>query len=229
MFSLLLFLLPVAFAKTLSTPYLVFNVPDTYVCQAKAANYQCQDSIGPRMKDSILVATFKKNGPQDSIEQYVALLSKPFTRVNQSGPPALSQVISVKKVMIKNFEWVHAKHYESDLSNYYTYYWSTVRGPVAMVVKYSVLKKSDQTRQKDIQMISSSLETRNVQFAPPPAASPAAQSELPTPALAAAAAQYEGQGGVVQKVMNLPPTQRYLVILIAFAFILLVVYAVAKR
>jgi hypothetical protein len=226
MLGLLFLLLPLAqanlaSAKSISSPYLTFEVPETYSCESYEAYFQCQDSTGPRMKDSILIITFKRVGPQDSLEQYSSLLSKPFTRQNPSGPPVLSQVLGTSRTKIKDWDWVTAKHFESDLSNYYTYYWTTLRGPVAMVVKYSVLKKSDSARQKDIKTLADSLTTKNVSFSPPVPASPDG-----------AAPNVGGQeraDGILQKVMNLPPTKKYLLFGILMSVLLFVVYAVIKK
>lgn len=175
MVQLLSLLLPVVFAKSISTPYLNFEVPNSYTCTSEDAYYQCQDTTGPRMKDSIFIVTFKRAGAQDTLEHYKTLLSRPFSRTNKSGPPSLSQVLSSSQISINGWNWVQAKHFESDLSNYYTYHWATVRGPVAMVAKYSVLKSADQSRQNDIRQIASSFDAKLVQFAPALAQSPNGQ------------------------------------------------------
>ena len=226
----------VASAKTIETPYLTFEVPDSYACESQEAYYQCQDSSGPKMKDSILIVAFKRAGPQDSVDQYVSLLSRPFTRVNRNAPPSLSRVEYSKKSNIKSWPWAEAKHFESDLTNYFTYHWSTVRGPVAMVIKYSVLGTSDSKRQPDIQIIAQSFATKEVQFSPPPAQNAGASGLAGAPNTSSGTAASpqldlgaQNETSWLEKFNNLKLTQKALLFAIVGGVLFLLGYAVLKK
>lgn len=154
-------------AKSIETPYLDLTVPDDFQCSAETGKYVCQPSSGPKMKDSILTMVFKRSGPSDTISEYKTYLGRPMSRVVPSGPPALSKVNFVRAIKIANTEWIESKHTESEIANYVTYYWATVRSPVAMVVTYSVEKSHESARMKELTVIRDSFRVREVNFSPP--------------------------------------------------------------
>lgn len=154
------------YAKSVETPYLDVAVPDNYECVSETGRYVCQPS-GLMKKDTILTMVFKRSGPQDTVEQYSEFIKRPMSRVSTSGPPALSTVSFVRTIKIDGFDWVEAKHLESEVPNYVTYYWATVRSPVAMVITYSVEKSREAGRMAELIAIRDSLRTKLVQYSPP--------------------------------------------------------------
>lgn len=168
-----------SFAKSLETPYLDLVVPDDYNCTSDTGRYICQGQAGQKTKDSILTMIFKRSGPQDTIPQYQEFIGRPMSRVSTSGPPALSKVELVRTIKIAGQDWVEAKHFESDLPNYYTYYWATVRSPVAMVVTYSVEKKREEARMSELVAIRNSLRTKEVAYSPVEQSAPAPTAIAP--------------------------------------------------
>lgn len=163
-----LFSSSIALAKSVETPYLDVTVPDDYTCASETGRFVCQRGNDPKLKDSILTMVFKRSGPQDTLDQYAEFIKRPMSRVNPSGPPSLSEVSFVRTIKVGGFDWVEAKHIESELANYVTYYWATVRPPVAMVVTYSVEKSRESSRMTELTAIRDSMRTKAVQYSPPP-------------------------------------------------------------
>lgn len=218
----LIFAVQTTFAKSVETPYLDVAVPENYECVSETGRYVCQSS-GQTKKDSILTMVFKRSGPQDTIPQYSEFIKRPMSRVSPSGPPALSTVAFVRTIKIDGYEWVEAKHLESEVPNYITYYWATVRQPVAMVVTYSVEKSRESSRMAELTAIRDSLRTKNVQYSPPAEVQSSPQGTPNAPALTPVDAS--GLPDEDNRIFG----QKPLVVIVGILIVVALIFVIARR
>lgn len=219
-FLALILAAPLSFGKGIETPYLDVTVPENYECTSETGRHVCQPS--GKTKDSILSMVFKRSGPQDTVSQYSEFIKRPMSRVSPSGPPALSTVSFVRTIKIDGLEWVEAKHSESEVPNYMTYYWATVRPPVAMVVTYSVEKSREASRMQELTAIRDSLRTKAVQYSPPP-------ETQTSPQAPGVAAPLPADSGVLPTEDDRIFGQKPLVAVVGILIIVALIFIVARR
>ncbi len=149
---LLLLFLQLAQAADFKSTYLAFEMPENFICEKNIGTYVCFNSTGPKMKDEIIVVSFKKSGPQDTLEQYRTQMRQPRSIRDKNKLSILSQVFSSNDINANGLPWVESRHLNSEIENYYSSYWVTKAGGVAMLISYSaeLTKKVEWTRQSEI-------------------------------------------------------------------------------
>lgn len=153
----LTFLINLAHAGAFQSPFLAFEMPENFTCQKTKGTYTCQSSTGPKMKDEIIVVLLKRAGPQDTLEQYRSQMSQPRTIQNKDKINEFSRVLSVQQVNTNGIPWIEAKHFNGELPDYYTSYWATKIGGVAMLISYSAHQSKQAQWQQNAQKILRSL------------------------------------------------------------------------
>lgn len=154
--SFLLFSLNVD-AKSFSTSFIQFDIPDNWNCTLKSTAWVCRHSISPqceketstpncknqikKSREAIIVFAAKEASPIDTLEAYESNLREPRKiKLKGSKSESQSQLIHAKSVNIHQQPWVDGMHLSSELPYYYTRYLATIKGKVAILVTFSAHK-----------------------------------------------------------------------------------------
>ena len=124
-------------AKVLETSYLTTQIPDNWDCQLANKQWVCR--IQQKGYDSRVVVslTGKPTSPEESMDNFLSHLSTPKTITSKTGHSFVSKVVSSKKVLVNNTEWVESIHFEGEVPNYYTHYMVTINGGITIVLRFS--------------------------------------------------------------------------------------------
>jgi hypothetical protein len=150
-------ILQTAHAADFRSAFLAFEMPDGFTCKKNVGTYICLDERGPKMKDEIIVVSFKRTGPQDTLEQYRAQMKQPRTIFDKNKMSILSQVLSSTDITANAIPWIEAKHLNSEIQDYYTAYWVTKVGGVGMLISYSAEKNKKSEWERESEKIRNSL------------------------------------------------------------------------
>lgn len=145
------------FAADFHSPFLGFEMPEGFTCKKNTGTYICLREDGPKMKDEVIVVSFKRAGPQDALPQYHAQMRQPRTIRDKNKVALLSQVLSVNDITANAVPWVESQHLNSEIEDYYTAYWVTKVGGVGMLIAYSAHKNKKAEWMKNSQAIRFSL------------------------------------------------------------------------
>jgi hypothetical protein len=144
-------------AADFNSAFLAFEMPNGFSCKKSTGTYICMNEAGPKMKDEIIVVSFKRTGPQDALSQYAAQMRQPRTIRDKNKMSSLSQVLEVKDVSANAVPWVQAQHMNSEIEDYFTSYWVTKVGGVGMLISYSAHKNKKAQWQSQSEAIRNSL------------------------------------------------------------------------
>lgn len=154
--SILLFALP-AGAKSFSTSFIQFEIPENWSCELKNAAWVCRHQISAaclksaltpecktqikKSREAIIIFAAKEVSAIDTMDAYQNALREPRKLTKKdSKSTTQSQVVHSKIVKIKQVPWVDGMQLSSELPNYYTRYLATIKGKIAVLVTFSAHK-----------------------------------------------------------------------------------------
>lgn len=119
--------------------YMTFDLPDGWTCQLEETEHICNDTAVSGPAPSIIIMAAKFKGEDDRLDRYEDHLSTPRPVMDRNGLPTgrSSRVIEVRTQDISGQSWVRARHFESELPEFYTDYLATVGERVAILVTFS--------------------------------------------------------------------------------------------
>lgn len=133
-------LVPSAHAKTFSSQFCEFELPNGWECALEGSEWVCQSENKDRKKEAIIILAAKYRGEQDSLDQYQAYLKKPKAFELPGGKTQISEAKSVSVHEINGQSWVDALHLASEVPGFYTRYLATVKDTLGIAVTFSVAK-----------------------------------------------------------------------------------------
>lgn len=124
-------------AKTFANAYISFDLPDAWGCALENTEWVCTET-GRTVSPSIIIMTAKEVGDEDSLDQYFDHLNKARWLNDKDGKPLRrSKTVFVKREIIGGRSWVTSEQFKSEIANFYTRYYATVIGRVAILVTFS--------------------------------------------------------------------------------------------
>lgn len=128
------------FAKTFSSQFSEFELPNGWECALEGSEWVCQSENKDRKKEAIIILAAKYRGEQDSLDQYQAYLKAPKAFTLPGGKTQISEAKSVSLREINGQKWVDALHLASEVPGFYTRYLATVKDSLGIAVTFSVAK-----------------------------------------------------------------------------------------
>lgn len=145
-FSICTFLLVAIFAPNSSyaikftNQFVEFELPSGWQCSLEGAEWVCQNSNADKKREAIIVLAAKIKGDQDSLDQYLEYLKKEKQFSSVQGEAVTSKPTYAKIVNINDHSWVDSLHSNSEIPNFFTRYFATVKLDIGVLVTYSVHK-----------------------------------------------------------------------------------------
>lgn len=128
------------FAKTFSSQFSEFELPNGWDCALEGSEWVCQSENKDRKKEAIIILAAKYRGEQDSLDQYQAYLKAPKSFALPGGKTQISEAKAVSVREINGQRWVDALHLASEVPGFYTRYLATVKDSLGIAVTFSVAK-----------------------------------------------------------------------------------------
>lgn len=128
------------FAKTFSSQFSEFELPNGWDCALEGSEWVCQSDNKDRKKEAIIILAAKYRGDQDSLDQYQAYLKAPKSFILPGGKTQISEAKTVTTREINGQKWVDALHLASEVPGFYTRYLATVKDSLGIAVTFSVAK-----------------------------------------------------------------------------------------
>lgn len=128
------------FAKTFSSQFSEFELPNGWDCALEGSEWVCQSDNKDRKKEAIIILAAKYRGDQDSLDQYQAYLKAPKSFILPGGKTQISEAKTVTIREINGQRWVDALHLASEVPGFYTRYLATVKDSLGIAVTFSVAK-----------------------------------------------------------------------------------------
>ncbi len=128
------------FAKTFSSQFSEFELPNGWDCALEGSEWVCQSENKDRKKEAIIILAAKYRGEQDSLDQYQAYLKAAKSFSLPGGKTQISEAKSVAVREINGQRWVDALHLASEVPGFYTRYLATVKDSLGIAVTFSVAK-----------------------------------------------------------------------------------------
>lgn len=138
--TLSLFVTSNVFAKTFSSQFSEFELPNGWECALEGSEWVCQSENKDRKKEAIIILAAKYRGEQDSLDQYQAYLKAAKTFSLPGGKTQVSEAKSVTVREINGQRWVDALHLASEVPGFYTRYLATVKDTLGIAITFSVAK-----------------------------------------------------------------------------------------
>lgn len=129
-----------SFAKTFSSQFSEFELPNGWDCALEGSEWVCQSDNKDRKKEAIIILAAKYRGEQDSLDQYQAYLKAAKSFSLPGGKTQISEAKSVAVREINGQRWVDALHLASEVPGFYTRYLATVKDSLGIAVTFSVAK-----------------------------------------------------------------------------------------
>jgi hypothetical protein len=128
------------FAKTFTSQFSEFELPNGWECALEGSEWVCQSENKERKKEAIIILAAKYRGEQDSLDQYQAYLKAAKTFSLPGGKTQVSEAKSVSVKEINGQRWVDALHLASEVPGFYTRYLATVKDSLGIAITFSVAK-----------------------------------------------------------------------------------------
>lgn len=128
------------FAKTFTSQFAEFELPNGWECALEGSEWVCQSDNKDRKKEAIIILAAKYRGEKDSLDMYQAYLKAPKTFSLPGGKTQVSEAKSVTVREINNQRWVDSLHLASEVPGFYTRYLATVKDSLGIAVTFSVAK-----------------------------------------------------------------------------------------
>ena len=128
------------FAKTFSSQFSEFELPNGWECALEGSEWVCQSENKDRKKEAIIILAAKYRGEQDSLDLYQAYLKQAKSFSLPGGKTQISEAKSVTIREINGQRWVDALHLASEVPGFYTRYLATVKDSLGIAVTFSVAK-----------------------------------------------------------------------------------------
>jgi hypothetical protein len=135
-----IFAMNFADAKTFTSQYTEFELPNGWECALEGSEWVCQSTDKDRKKEAIIILAAKYRGEQDSLDEYQAYLKKAKSFSLPGGKQQISEPKSVTVKAINGQQWVDALHLASEVPGFYTRYLATVKDTLGIAVTFSVSK-----------------------------------------------------------------------------------------
>lgn len=112
------------------------EVPRNWKCDLDGTELVCNPAVPPPYDAIIIVAT-KTADSTDTLDAYVAHLSKPQEFRTKEGEAALSEILSVDRIAYGSQTWIDGVHRGSEVPNFDTRYLATIIGSTAVLITFS--------------------------------------------------------------------------------------------
>jgi hypothetical protein len=133
-------LAPSLFAKTFTSQFTEFELPNGWDCVLEGSEWVCQSDNKDRKKEAIIILAAKYRGEQDSLDQYQAYLKQAKSFNLPGGKTQVSEAKSVAVKEINGQRWIDALHLASEVPGFYTRYLATVKDNLGIAITFSVGK-----------------------------------------------------------------------------------------
>lgn len=121
----------------LITPTFEMTLADGWSCGRSGLEYICRKGEPP--SDAIAIIAIKLRGAADTLEAYEAHLSAPIA-AESKGEALVSEPLTVKRTELRGHTWIEALHFQSEVRNFFTYYFATATRDSGALVTFSVHK-----------------------------------------------------------------------------------------
>jgi hypothetical protein len=126
-------------AELFRNSYITFELPHGWDCKAVETEWVCRPREVETARRTIVVLTAKVRGPNDRMDFYEDYLGtpRPPTVRGDGRERPLSTVIYMRREQMAGREWVRARHYQSLLPRFYSEYFATIDGQLAILLTFS--------------------------------------------------------------------------------------------
>ncbi|SCB28442.1 hypothetical protein GA0061099_1004156 [Bradyrhizobium yuanmingense] len=137
--QLLLACITAAHSETFRNAYISFELPSGWTCALEETEWVCSDVTESKQRTAIIILTAKERGDTDRFDLYEDHLSTSRPLMDSNGLPTgrSSSVEFVKRETIGDRVWIHGRQFESEVPSFYTDYFATVDGRIAILVTFS--------------------------------------------------------------------------------------------
>jgi|GEM_PF-3842492 len=125
-----------ATARVFQNSYVKFDLPDNWACHQEGAAWICAPTNNTEAREAVIISTAKLAGPDDSLNSFDNYLRQPRTLIGKTKS-SLSQPISVNRKKVGDQDWVEAVHMGSEIPNFTTHYFATVKQKLAILISMS--------------------------------------------------------------------------------------------
>ncbi|NPU13075.1 hypothetical protein HL666_20095 [Bradyrhizobium sp. 83002] len=128
-----------AHSETFRNSYISFELPSGWTCALEETEWVCSDETEVKQRTAIIILTAKERGDIDRFDLYEDHLSTSRPLMDSNGLPTgrSSTVEFVKRETIGDRIWVRSRQFESEVPNFFTEYFATVDGRIAILVTFS--------------------------------------------------------------------------------------------
>jgi len=140
LFAMAMFTTTNVFAKTFTSQFSEFELPNGWDCALEGSEWVCQSDNKDRKKEAIIILAAKYRGDQDDLDKYQAYLKSPKTFSLPGGKTQVSEAKAVSIREINGQRWVDSLHLASEVPGFYTRYLATVKDSLGIAVTFSVAK-----------------------------------------------------------------------------------------
>lgn len=156
-FMLFIFTFHSISAKTFTSQFTEFELPNGWECALEGSEWVCQSENKDRKKEAIIILAAKYRGEQDSLDAYQAYLKEAKTFQLPGGKSQVSEPKSITVRKVNNHQWVDSLHLASEVPGFYTRYMATVKDNLGIAVTFSVAKDHYDTYQDIFEKIIATL------------------------------------------------------------------------
>ena len=144
-------------AKVFRTSYLETQLPPSWACERKETEWLCRDNDTLKSREAIVVFTAKKTSPTETITDFKKYIESPKTIRTARNKILTSKVLWVREFTNFDQPWINGLHINSELEDFYTYYYATKYKDLSILATYSVAKESYQKFSGHIKQFTQSL------------------------------------------------------------------------
>jgi hypothetical protein len=128
-------------ANVFRNAYISFEMPNNWKCVLEQTEWVCRsdpEKFQKESKEAIIILTAKEVGPTDSLLQYEQHLNAPIQSVGRNGVSTSSKIqYKARQVRVNDQTWIDGLHLGSEVNNYFTRYYATVKDKIAVLVTFS--------------------------------------------------------------------------------------------
>ena len=128
-----------AASRSFQSSYVEFELPDEWACALEGTEWVCTDEREGRRSTAIVILTAKVPGVEDRLDRYQDHLAtaRPVRDAEGNHLGRSSRVEFVRRETMGERTWIYARHFESEVPNFFTDYLASADDDFAVLVTFS--------------------------------------------------------------------------------------------
>lgn len=148
-------------AKKLETSYMTVEIPSNLTCKQVKSLWLCKD-FKKKRSDIVLYLSSKLTTPGEDFKAFEKQLKLPRTIENQNGKLINSKIYHTKRFAANKHTWVESLHFNSELQNFFSYYYFTTNKNISIAAMVSVHKGSVKKYARSLAKFKKSLKLKDI-------------------------------------------------------------------